>query len=152
MGAELFGLLVALLVGEVWEAWRRLARFDPRTPARALRAMMTVMQPKKIKEVKEMQGSVEEWELKVKQLSTEHDFGIDDQIKVAFLTGMLPADFQDYVFQWSDGKIQFKEVKEKVLTLAMNRASISKPTPMEVDKVWVEEWYDEQTEEQLGNY
>ena len=27
---------------------------------------------------------------------------------------MLPMDFQDYVFQWSDGKMQFKELKDKV--------------------------------------
>ena len=72
--------------------------------------------------------------MKVKQLKTEHDIEVDGQIKVALLTGMLPADFQEYVFQWSDGKVQFKEVKEKVLTLAMNRASLGRPMPMEIDK------------------
>ena len=83
-------------------------------------------------------------------MKLEHEIDIDDQIKFALLTGMLPADFQDYVFQWSDGKVQFKEVKDRVLTLAMNRASISRPVPMEVDKVWAEEWYEEHAEEQFG--
>ena len=124
-----------------WEAWQRLsARFDPRTPARALRAMMVAMQPKRVKDVREMQAAVADWELKIKQLKMEHEIDLDDQIKVALLTGMLPTDFQDYVFQWSDGKVKFKEVQDKVLTLAMNRASLGRPMPMEVDKIWAEDW------------
>ncbi len=42
-------------------------------------------------------------------------------------------------FQWSVGKIQFKELKDKVLTLAINRASLGRPMPRELDKVWAEE-------------
>ena len=165
IGAELYSLLVSLLSDEAlmvvrgvvggngWEAWQKLAaRFDPRTPARALRAMMLVMQPKKVKDVREMQSAVEEWEIRIKQLKVEHEIDVDDRIKVALLTGMLPADFQDYVFQWSDGKVEFKEVRDKVLTLAMNRASLGRPMPMEIGKVWAEEWHDDTAEEYNGDY
>ena len=70
---------------------------------------------------------MEEWELKIKQLHAEHEIDVEERIKIALLTGMLPTDFQDYVFQWTDDKAKFKEVRDKVLTLAMNRASISRP-------------------------
>ncbi len=48
-----------------------------------------------------MQGAVQEWEVKIKSLKLEHDIEID-----ALFMSMLPADFQDYVCQWSDGKVQ----------------------------------------------
>ena len=57
--------------------------------------MMIVMQPKKVKDVRELQSVVEEWELKVKQLQVEHEIDVDERIKIAILTGMLPAEFQD---------------------------------------------------------
>ena len=54
---------------------------------------------------------------------------------------MLPTDFQDYVFQWSAGKVQHKELRDKLMALAMNRASLGRPAPTEVDRVWAgEEW------------
>ena len=152
-GAELYGILVMLVTGEAmtvvrgvgdndgWKAWHRLAsRFDPRTPARALRAMMTVMQPKKVKDVRELQATVQDWENRMKQLKAEHDIDVDDKIKVALLTVMIPSELQDHVFQWAQGELNFKEIKDKILTLAMNRASLAAPMPMEVDKVWAEEW------------
>ena len=85
MGAELYAVLSTLVMGEAmtvvrgvpsgdgWEAWSRLFnRFDPRTPAKALMAMMAVMQPKKVKDVRELPSAVQEWEMKVKNLDTEH--------------------------------------------------------------------------------
>ena len=64
------------------------------------------------------------------------------------MTSMMPNEFQDYVFQWSDGKADFKEIKDKIMALALNRASMSKPTPMEVDQVR-KDWADDyrQTDE-----
>ena len=66
-------------------------------------AMMAVMTPKRVKDVRELTNVVEDWEVKAKNLKTEHDIDLDPRIKVALLTAMLPADLQDYVFQWSDG-------------------------------------------------
>ena len=152
-GAELYNLIVTLVSGEAltvvrgvagdgWEAWHRLqARFDPKTPARALRLMMQVMQPKKVKDIREVQGAVTEWEVKVAQLNTEHGIELDDKILVALLTTMIPNEFQDHVFQMSDEKTSFKGIKDKILTMALNRASLSRPMPMEVDQVR-KDWYD----------
>ena len=156
MSAELYSLIVTLVSGEAltvvrgvagngWEAWHKLQiRFDPKTPARALRMMMGVMQPKKVKDVRELQSALMEWEVKLKQLEVEHDIEIDEKIKLALLTSMIPNELQDYVFQWSDGKAGFKEITDKIMALALNRASMSKPTPMEVDQVrdaWSDEYY-----------
>ncbi len=69
-------------------------------------AMMAVMQPRKVKDVRELQGAVQEWGVKVKNLKS-----VDERIAVALLTAILPTDFQDYVFQWSDGKVQYKELR-----------------------------------------
>ena len=147
-GAELYAILTSLATGEAmtvlrgveggdgWRAWWKMVRrFDPKTPARALRAMMSIMQPKKIKDTRDLAKAVEEWEVKVKQLKIDHDIGLDPQIMSALLTSMLPSDFQDSVFQWTDGKMDFKELRDKVLAMALNRTSVSKPTPMEVDNV-----------------
>ena len=38
-------------------------------------AMMAVMSPKKIKDVRELSRAVEEWEVRVKNLKTEHELG-----------------------------------------------------------------------------
>ncbi len=64
----------------------------------------------------------------------------------------MPADFQDYVFQRSDGKVEFKEVRDKVLTLAMIRGSLGRPMPIQIGKVWAEEWHDDTAEEYNGDY
>ena len=84
--------------GDGWEAWRRLVnRFDPRTPAKALMAMMQVMQPKKWKDARELPSAIEEWEVCIKNLKTEHDIELEDHIRVALLTSFLPADMRDFV-------------------------------------------------------
>ena len=148
LSAELYGTLTQTVGGEAmtivrgvecgsgWEAYWKLAkRFDPRTPARALRAMMSVMQPKKITDVRELAKAVEEWEIKITQLTREHAVSIEGQIKSALLTGMLPSGFQDVVFQWTDSKTVYATLKDKVLALALNKAAASKPVPMEIDPV-----------------
>ena len=83
MSAELYGLMVLMTTGEAltvvrgvaggngWHAWQQLViRYNPKTPARALMAMMAVMQPQKVKDVRELQGAVQEWEVKVKNLES----------------------------------------------------------------------------------
>ena len=155
-GSELYAVLSSLVTGEAmmvvrsvpdgngWEAWSRLFnRFDPRTPAKALMAMMQVMQPKKVKDVRELPSAVQDWENKVKNLKAEHDIDLDEKIKVALMTSFLPSDLQDYVFQWTDGKLGFGELRDRILSLAVNRASMSKPVPMEVDRVQADCWQDD---------
>ena len=163
MSAELYGTWVLMTTGEAltvvrgvaggngWHAWQQLVvRYNPKTPARALVAMMSVMQPRKVKDVRELQGAVQEWEVKVKTLQTEHEVKLDERIAVALLTSMLPTDFQDYVFQWSDGKATYPDIRDKLMALAMNRASLGRPAPMEVDRVWAGEEWEEWPEEGGG--
>ena len=122
-------------VGEGWLAWNKVvSRFDPKTPAKALLAMMAATQPKKVRDIRDLPSAIEDWESKVKILKEEHNADIDEKIKVALLTSMLPSDIQDYVFQQAD-KDDFAEIRDKVVTLAVNRASLSRPKPMEVDQV-----------------
>ena len=136
--AEIYSILASMVTGEAlvvlrgvpngqgWEAWSRLFnRFDPRTPAKSLIGMMAVMTPKRVKDVRELTNVVEDWEVKAKNLKTEHDIDLDPRIKVALLTAMLPADLQDYVFQWSDGKSTYEEMRDRIISMAINRVSMS---------------------------
>ena len=54
---------------------------------------------------------------------------LDDQIKVALLTSMLPSDLQDDMFQWSDRKADFNELKDEVMSPAFDLASVAKLVP-----------------------
>ena len=148
MGAELYNLLVSLTSGEAllivrgvggnngWEAWSKLAaRYDPRTPALALRAMMACMKPRRVKDVREIQGAIEEWEGAVRRLNAEHRIPLDDSMRVALLTSMLPPDFQDCVFQWTDQDQGYETLKDNIVALAMNRTSLTRVRPMEVDRI-----------------
>ena len=81
--------------------------------------------------MRELTNVVEDWEVKAKNLMTEHDIDLDSHTKVALLTAMLPADLQDYVFQWSDGKSTYEEMRDPIISMAINRVSMSKLVPME---------------------
>ena len=115
------------------------SRFDPRTPAKALMAMLNVMNPKKVKDVRYLSGAVEDWEVKVKGLGTDHDVTIDNKIKSAVLTAMCPEEVQNMIFQWMDTKTTYEDLRDKVMALSANRAGEMRPKPMEVDYV-KEDW------------
>ena len=161
IGAELYSVLTSLLTGEPlmlvrsvqhgdgWAAWRKVFnRYNPRTPARALMAMMAAMQPKKIKDLREMSKAVEEWEVAVKVLRLEHEVDIPDQIQMALLTSMVPADLQDYIFQQAEVMTTYAETRDKVMGLARNRVTMATPVPMDIgqvaeeaaNEVWDEGW------------
>ena len=155
VGAELYAVLSSLTTGEAmtvvrgvpsgsgWEAWSRLVnRFDPRRPAKA---DGHDEHPRKMKDVRELPSAIEEWEVCVKNLKVEHGIELDENIKIALLTSFLPTDLQDFVFQWTDGKQKFEDVKDRILTLAVNRASMGRPAPMEVDKVQATHWCEDRS-------
>ena len=50
------------------------------------------------------------------------------------------------VFQWAQGELNFQDIRDKIMTLAMNRASLAKPMPMEVDRVKADYYYPEEAE------
>jgi hypothetical protein len=155
LGAEIYAMLSSLLTGDAltvvrgiltgdgWLAWSKLCtRFDPRTPAKALMAMLNVMNPKKIKDVRYLSGAVEDWEVKVKGLGTDHDVTIDNKIKSAVLTAMCPEEVQNMIFQWMDTKTTYEDLRDKVMALSLNRAGEARPKPMEVDHVKEDWWWD----------
>ena len=152
---DAMGVVRGTTSGDGWEAWSKLFnRFDPRTPARSLMAMMAVMQPKKVKDPRDLLNAIQDWEVKVKSLSGEHGIELEGKIKVALFTSILPGEFQDYVYQMTD--MSYEVVKDRVMGLALNRAAMSKPTPMEVDRVQAHcrheaaEW--EEHEDHEGEY
>ena len=73
---------------------------------------------------------------------------MDENIKIALLTSFLPADLQDFVFQWTVCKQKFGDTKDRILTLAVNRASMGRPAPMEVDKVQATHWCEDRCGEE----
>ena len=158
-GSELYSVLTSLMSGEAlmvvrgvpngngWEAWSKLFnRYDPKTPARALMSLLGAMNPRKVKDIRELSKAVEEWEVKCKNLMAEHNIDVGDQIKTALLTSMVPVDLQDHIFQWTDLKASFPEMRDRILNMALNRTSMSKPTPMEVDRVTADSWADMEDE------
>jgi hypothetical protein len=164
MGTELYAMLSSLVTGEAmtvvrgvmsgdgWMAWSKLnVRFDPRTPAKALISMLAVMSPKKLKEVSALASAIEDWEVKVKALGSEHDITMDDKILQAVLTSMCPEEVQNLIFQWADDKTSYKDIRDKVIALSQNRAAERRPKPMEVDQVkeygWEQEWWDYKEDE-----
>ena len=100
-------------VGEGWLARKKIvSRFDPKTPAKALLAVMAATQPKKVRDIRDLPSAIEDWKLKVKILKEEQNADIDEKIKIAWLTSMLPSDIQDYVFQHAD-KDDLAEIRDK---------------------------------------
>ena len=150
---EAMTIVKGVTTGDGFLVWSKMVgRYDPKTPAKALMAMMGVMQPKKVKDVRELPAAIEEWEVKVKTLKLEHNTEIQEQVKVALLTSMLPSDYQDYVFQHA-GAAKYDEIRDRVIAVAVNRASLHKPKPMEVDWVrgyddWGEEQWDTENQDE----
>ena len=69
----------------------------------------------------------------MKILKEEHNADIDEKIKIALLTSMMPSEIQDYVFQQAD-KDDYAKIRDKVVTLAVKQ-TLSRPKSMEVDQV-----------------
>ena len=66
-------------------------------------AMMVGMVPEKLKDVRDLSQGVEKWEISGMDLKIEHEVEIHDQIKLALLTSMVPADLETTSF---NGRMQ----------------------------------------------
>lgn len=130
-GAELYSVLTSLVAGEPltvikgiprvdgWTAWQKLFwRYKPRTQARALMAMRRVMEIRKVKDIRELTMAVETWEASSRTLEAEYDIKLDERIKLALLTKMLPSDLQDFRFQQCDEKDNCETTRHNVMALA----------------------------------
>ena len=75
----------------------------------------------------------------MKNLKLEHDVGLNDQIKVALLTPMVPGDQQDYIFQWTEASITFETSRDRV-----------KSSAMDIGRVGFDEWQKVKAEKKSG--
>lgn len=132
-------------------AWKRLlTKFAPRTAARRLQAMMNIMRPVKAKDVRSFGKALESWELSVSGFKANFNETLSMNMQVAVVIGMAPGEIQDIIFQqWkgegdeADLEKDWKMVRDKVMAMVANRASMSTPTPMDIGRVedgWGEDW------------
>ena len=109
-------------------------RFNPKTPARILQNLTTVLNPTPVKDVRLLERAIEEWEAKRNRMKTEFDEEFSDNVCIAILTNMIPRDLQDFVFQQGQAgeDLKYRTVRDKIMSIASNRAGLATPTPMDV--------------------
>ena len=146
LSAELYDILFMLSEDEAMSlvqsvsdmdglaAWQKLHRnYNPKTLARVMQKIMMVVSPPKILDTKNLVTMIEEWEKRIKELEADTQERVSDIFKMAIMTGMLPATFQEYIFQQTDEKVDFKKARDKVIALANNRITMANgPIPMDI--------------------
>ena len=111
-------------------------RYNPKTPSRILHALTQVLSPPKIKGVRQAPRAVEEWEAAKGKLKIEFGEELSEVVQIAILTGMLPADLQDKVFEMGNGgEMKYSKVRDAIVGIMSNRARVLEPTPMEIGQV-----------------
>ena len=91
---------------------------------------------------------VEEWEVRVVRLEEEFDEKLSEAMKVAILIQMLPKEMQDMVFQMGSliggrEKLDYREIRDKVVSVAGNRAEQRRPKENEVMAAWPQTHWDD---------
>ena len=149
LSAELYDILFMLTEDEAMSlvqsvpdmdgiaAWQKLHRnYNPRTLARIMQLIMRVVAPPKIQDIKTLVTMVEEWEKIIKELEADTQEKVTEVFKMAIMTGMLPTTFQEYIFQQSDDKVDYRKSRDKVIALANNRVTMQQgPVPMDIGNV-----------------
>ena len=82
--------------------------------------------------------AVEEWE--INNMTTEHGLTLDENIKVALMTCIVPSDLQDVILQGTDMNIAYISTRDEMLNLARNSAFMSMTTPVEIGHIEHGEW------------
>ena len=76
------------------------------------------------------------------RLESEFSEVVSEAMKVAILIQILPKEMQDMVFQMGSlvmgggEKVDYKEIRDKVMSVAGNRAEQRRPKENEVDGAW----------------
>ena len=80
-------------------------------------------------------SEVEEWEAAKGKLKVE--FGEElEVVQIAIVTGMLPSDLQDKVFEMVNaGDLKYHKVRNAIVGIMNNRARMVEPTPMDIGQV-----------------
>ena len=172
--SELFGILCTLTSGEANVVVRSVVqkglgycgfaalcllsqRFNPKTPTRVLQLLTAVLHPPAVKDVRLLSRAVEEWELQRGKLRSEFGEELSNNVQVAILTGMVPRDLQDMVFQLGHqgADLKYQEVRDKVMGVANHRALMTVPVPMEVGRIgtegddWGDRWHEAEEEKDV---
>ena len=155
LATEVFGQLCLLTEGEPnrlvrgaegkdgFRAWMRLSeRFNSKSPQSMLRKLQQLVKPPDVKQVKAMCTAIESWEVRVRDWQTEYQVDFPEAFKLAISIGMCPQDLQDDLYKDNDiggAKVKYKDIKEEIVMISMNRIAQDTPTPMEVGQVTAEE-------------
>ena len=121
-----------------------MMRFNHRTPAKLFKKLGAVVSPGTAKYVRDVPKAVEEWEVSVVRLEGEFNEMLSEVMKVAILIQILPKEMQDMVFQMGSligagDRFDYKEVRDKVVSVAGNRAEQRRPQENKVMGLWGEE-------------
>jgi hypothetical protein len=93
----------------------------------------------------EVEGGLQRWKEKVKILEREFDEKLNNRMKIAIATSILPVVIQDHVFQTVDDSTTFENMMAKVSAWVSNRVAME-GVPMDVGQVENEEWWSEEWE------
>ena len=111
-------------------------RYNPKTPSRILHALTQVLSPPTVKDVRQTPRMVEEWEASKGNFKVEFGEQLSEVVQIAILTGMLPSDLQDKVFEMVNaGDFKYHKIREAIVGIMNNRARVLEPTPMDIGQV-----------------
>ena len=111
-------------------------RYNPKTPSRILHALTQVLSPPTVKDVRQAPRMVEEWAAAKGKLKVEFGEELSEVVQIAILTGMLPSDLQDKVFEMGNaGDLKYHKVRDAIVGIMNNRARVLEPTPMDIGQV-----------------
>jgi hypothetical protein len=158
VSTELYDLLCTVVKGDAlavlksvdefkgFQAWQKLwMRFNPKTSARAIRLLTEVCSPGQVKHLHEVESGLQRWKEKVKILEREFDEKLNNRMKIAIATSILPVAIQDHVFQTVDDATTFENMMAKISAWVSNRVAMQ-GVPMDVGQVEEEEWWSEEWE------
>jgi hypothetical protein len=91
---------------------------------------------------------VEEWEVRVVRSEGEFDDKLSEAMKVAILIQMLPKEMQDMVFPMGSlmggrEKLDYRETRDKVVSVEGKRAEQRRPNENEVMAAWPQTHWDD---------
>jgi hypothetical protein len=131
-----------------FRAWQILyKKYNPKTMARGVRLMIEVVNPSKIKSLGEIEAEITKWEEKTTILSSQFGEGINQRMKIAIFTNMMPANIQDYIYSIVENDTQYEALKDKVRGMVSNKVAMNMgPAPMDIGGLLghgEEEWNEE---------
>ena len=151
---EALNVIKGITTFEGFHAWQKLhKKYNPKTMARAIRLMTDVTGPRPVKEIREVEAAITLWETRVRKLETEFGEKLSPTMKIAIVTGMMPASIQDYVYTNVEESTKYTAVVDRIKTWAENKtAMMNGPVPMDIGEVQWDKDYDEWEEAEVESW